>query len=119
LPPRLDGHEARLDDNQECPTVSLSQSSPDRLAQSQLLLFDGLADQVALSEEKRRRMLRLSTQEWSEWSRLKSDGPLPLRPGLSVMLRRLGAASHRLDKMVGNAPLSRPTAAVLLNQSRH
>lgn len=69
------------------------------LARNQLRLFDGLGDRIALSEDERRRVLLLSEQEWTDWSRVKSGGPLPQNPTLPLMLRRLGAAAYRLEKM--------------------
>jgi hypothetical protein len=66
------------------------------ITRSQFRVFDGIGDRIAMTEEDRRRVLLLSPAEWSEWSRVPHGGPLPLEPGLPIMLRRLGAATHRL-----------------------
>lgn len=68
----------------------------DDITRSQFRVFDGIGDCMAMSAEDRRRVLLLSPEEWSAWSRVPQGGPLPACPGLPVMLRRLGAASHRL-----------------------
>jgi hypothetical protein len=75
------------------------QASPDLIARSQLRIFEGASDQIALSDEARRRVLLLSQEEWEAWSRLKSGGVLPSRPALPTMLRRLGTAAYRIEKM--------------------
>ncbi|HET6182313.1 MAG TPA: hypothetical protein VFA03_01810 [Acetobacteraceae bacterium] len=74
-------------------------TTADRLAQRQFLVFEGVGDRIALSDEDRRRVLLLSPPEWSAWSALKSGGPVPPRPALPDMLRRLGAAAYRLERM--------------------
>jgi hypothetical protein len=68
----------------------------DNLARSQFNMFSALGEQMRLSEDEQRRVLLLSAKEWSDWSDFVQDGPLPARPQLPVMLRRLGSASHRL-----------------------
>jgi hypothetical protein len=52
--------------------------------------------QVNLDEERQRRLLFVSEQDWLDWSVFLRDGPLPARPDAPVMLRRLGAATYRL-----------------------
>lgn len=73
--------------------------TPYVIARDQLLIFDRIGDRIALSEEDRRRVLLLSEQEWSAWTRVPRGGEVPPEPPLPVMLRRLGAASHRLAVM--------------------
>ncbi len=68
----------------------------DDIARRQFRVFDGIGDRIAMSAEDRRRILLLSPEEWSAWSRVPNGGPLPARPGLPLMLQRLGAATHRL-----------------------
>jgi hypothetical protein len=75
---------------------SMTWRATDELARSQFHLFAELGEQMQLTEDERRRALSLSDQEWSDWSEFVQDGPLPAQPQLSVMLRRLGSASHRL-----------------------
>ncbi len=52
--------------------------------------------QVNLDEERQRRLLLVSQQDWPDWSMFLRDGPLPARPEAPVMLRRLGATTYRL-----------------------
>lgn len=66
------------------------------IARDQFRIFDRIGDRIALSEDDRRRVLLLSDQEWSAWTRVLRGDEVPPEPPLPVMLRRLGAASHRL-----------------------
>jgi hypothetical protein len=75
---------------------SMTWFATDNLARSQFQLFSELGEQMQISDDHRRRVLLLSEQEWAQWSDFCQDGPLPSQPQLPVMLRRLGAASHRL-----------------------
>ena len=51
---------------------------------------------VNLDEERQRRLLLVSEQDWPDWCRFLRDGPLPARPEVPVMLLRLGVATYRL-----------------------
>src|SRR3954452_24364745 len=75
---------------------SMAWCATDNLARRQLQVFSQIGEQVQLSEVDRRRALRLSEREWADWTEVLHDGPLPAKPQLPVMLRRLGYASHRL-----------------------
>jgi hypothetical protein len=75
---------------------SMTWSATDDLARSQFQMFRELGEQMQLSRDDQRRVLRLSEHEWSDWSDFVLEGPLPGQPQLPVMLRRLGRASHRL-----------------------
>ena len=75
---------------------SLNWVAMDNLARSQFQMFRELGEEIQLSDDERRQALRLSEQEWNDWSGFMQDGPLPAQPQLPVMLRRLGSASHRL-----------------------
>ena len=68
----------------------------DAVARNQFHMFDQIGNEATLTDEDRRRMLRLSAEEWLAWSGLRNGGAVPVLPALPVMLRRLGAASHRL-----------------------
>jgi hypothetical protein len=68
----------------------------DDIAREQFRMFDGIGDRIALTDEDRRRVLLLSDEEWSAWSRVPHGGALPKHPEVSVILLRLGAAAHRL-----------------------
>jgi hypothetical protein len=75
---------------------SLTWIATDNLARSQFRLFGEIGEQIHLGEDDQRRVLLLSEQEWADWSDFRHDGPLPAKPELPVMLRRLGSATHRL-----------------------
>jgi len=70
--------------------------SLDHLVRDQFRLFGELADDLAIPPDDRRRLLLLSDTEWAAWSGLSDAGRLPSAPMPSLMLRRLGAATHRL-----------------------
>jgi hypothetical protein len=69
------------------------------IAREQFRMFDDIAQRTALAEENKRRLLRLSEQEWLAWSRVPRGGELPRHPEVAVILLRLGAAAHRLMVM--------------------
>ena len=75
---------------------NLTWSRTDSLARNQLQVFSQLGEQMALRPDDQRRVLLLSEEEWANWSGFVLYGPLPARPQLPVMLRRLGRASHQL-----------------------
>jgi len=75
---------------------SLTWIATDNLARSQFRMFSEIGEQIDLNEDAQRRVLLLSAQEWADWQEFRDAGPLPARPELPVMLRRLGSATHRL-----------------------
>ena len=79
--------------------MTVSRPDPHTLARNQFTLFDRQSSAITISDADRRRLLLLSEQEWSAWERIRHGGPVPLQPQLPVMLRRLGAASHRLARL--------------------
>ncbi|MGA3401957.1 MAG: hypothetical protein ABSC95_22310 [Acetobacteraceae bacterium] len=52
--------------------------------------------QVNLDDDRQRRLLLVTKADWTDWSMFLQDGPLPARPEVPVMLRRLGATTYRL-----------------------
>ena len=76
--------------------MSAARAGADAVARNEFRVFDLIANEIALADEDRRRVLRLSTQQWLAWSRLRNAGAVPQEPILSVMLRRLAAASYCL-----------------------
>lgn len=78
----------------------------DALARDQLHVFDRVGNEITISDEARRRVLLLSPQQWSAWARVRDGGPVPAEPGLSVMLRRLGSATHRLARLAERSGVS-------------
>ena len=68
----------------------------DHLVRDQLRLFGELGDSLAIPPDDRRRLLLLSAAEWVDWSGVSALRRLPSTPIPSLMLRRLGAANHRL-----------------------
>ena len=71
----------------------------DTLVRNQFGVFDMIGNEITISDDDRRRVLLLSPTEWSAWSMMRDGGPVPAEPGLPVMLRRLGAATHRLARI--------------------
>jgi hypothetical protein len=74
-------------------------SDQDILVRNQFHIFDRASSEIAAGDDVQRRILLLSRPEWSEWMSLRYGGPVPAEPALPVMLRRLGAATHRLTRM--------------------
>ena len=76
--------------------TTAARPSADAVARNQFRVFDRIGNETALTDEDRRRMLSLSTQQWLAWSAVRNGGPVPEEPILPVMLRRLAAASYRM-----------------------
>ncbi len=62
----------------------------------QFKTLDLVGRPLQLDEERQRRVLLIDRRDWPNWSTFLQDGPLPSHPEVSVMLRRLGAATYRL-----------------------
>jgi hypothetical protein len=75
----------------------LSWQTTDTLIRAQLAMFHALGDQIGLTRDDRRRVLRMDDPTWAAWAELLSDGPLPAEPPLPEMLRRLGTAAIHLS----------------------
>lgn len=71
-----------------------ARAGADAVARNQFRVFDLIANETALTDEDRQRMLLLSARQWLAWSRLRNGGPVPQEPVLPVMLRRLAAATY-------------------------
>lgn len=70
---------------------------PLMLARRQFDAFNQIGHGIAMTEERRRRLLSMSAQEWSAWEAFAQDGrtPPPLETLPDVLLR-LANASYRL-----------------------
>ena len=75
---------------------NFQQSSAATLLREQFQALDSVGSQLALDEERRRRILLIDRQAWPQWLRFMRDGPLPAQPAVPVMLRRLATATFRL-----------------------
>jgi hypothetical protein len=88
---------------------------PLMLARRQFDAFNEIGHGIAMSEERRRRLLSMSAQEWSAWEAFAQDGgaPPPLET-LPEVLLRLANASYRLavrtdrDRHTHQAGIMRP-----------
>jgi hypothetical protein len=76
--------------------MAIPHSCHESLLRGQIRVFREVGKDISLDEERARRVLLLSGDDWSRWSAFSSDGPMPAAPSISVMLRRLGAATYRL-----------------------
>ncbi len=78
---------------------------PLMLARRQFHAFNEIGHGIAISEERRRRLLSMSVQEWSAWEAFAQDGgtPPPLAT-LPEVLLRLANASYRLAVRTERAP---------------
>jgi len=66
------------------------------LLRDQFRTLRTVTTRMNLDEQRQRRLLLISRQDWPHWSTFLQDGPLPPRPEAPVMLLRLGAATFRL-----------------------
>ncbi len=78
---------------------TVNQGAPALLLRNQFRELHNVGAQVNLDEERQRRLLLVSPQDWPDWSVFLRDGPLPARPDVPVMLRRVGAATYRLASL--------------------
>jgi hypothetical protein len=88
----------------------------DHLVRDQLRLFGALGDELAIPADDRRRLLLLSQAEWAAWANVSGPGRLPSTPMLSLMLRRLGAANHRLAAIAERRAAWRGDASAAWNR---
>ena len=72
------------------------QSPAAMLLRDQFQALDSVSAELALDEERQRRILLIDQQAWPQWARFLRNGPLPAQPAVPVMLRRLAAATFRL-----------------------
>lgn len=75
---------------------AFQQSPAATLLRSQFKALESVGEQLALDEERRRRILLIDQQAWPQWARFLRNGPLPTQPAVPVMLRRVAAATFRL-----------------------
>lgn len=75
------------------------------LARRQFAAFHEIGQQVAINEDRQRRLLAMSPTEWSTWKRYVAQGGTP--PSVATvpeMLLRLANASYRLAVRAERAP---------------
>jgi hypothetical protein len=71
----------------------------DHLVRREFRSFLQAGDAIRMSEDDRRRALELSEREWTDWSGVLEDGPVPAEPVLPEMLQRLGSVTYELATM--------------------
>lgn len=85
----------------------------DNVARAQLLMLARLGDALHLSPDDCRRALDLSDPEWQAWRDFRDcRHPLPARPALPDMLRRVARVSFNLGIVaeIGGTPAGSRTA---------
>jgi hypothetical protein len=70
---------------------------PADIVRRELLLFLRMADQTGMGEDWAHRSLLVSQDDWRRWLGILHDAPLPSRPELPLLLRRLGYVTSRLE----------------------
>jgi hypothetical protein len=70
---------------------------PADIARRELRLFLSMADQTGMDEDWAHRSLLVSQDDWRQWLGILHDAPLPSRPKLPLLLRRLGYVTSRLE----------------------
>ena len=81
---------------------------PDSIARDQFAVFDMVCSEIAIPNDGRRRVLRLSVEEWSAWQRVRSGEPVPATLDLAAVLLRLGRVTHRLSVTAERSSIRRP-----------
>jgi uncharacterized protein (DUF1778 family) len=68
------------------------------IARRELRLFLSMAEENGMDAEGQRRWLLVSEDDWQRWLGILDDEPLPPRPALPLLLRRLGSLTSRMDQ---------------------
>jgi hypothetical protein len=71
------------------------------IARRELRLFLSMAAQSGMDTNRQHRSLLVSLDDWHRWLGILHDAPLPSRPGLPLLLRRLGYVTSRLERAPG------------------
>ena len=71
------------------------------IARRELRLFLDMAAHAGMEADRQHRPLLVSQDEWHRWLGVLKDAPLPSRPALSLLLRRLGYVTSRLERAPG------------------
>jgi hypothetical protein len=74
------------------------QTTAPEVAKRELGQFLRMAEDIGLDTTYQRRWLHMSPEEWQGWVGILQDEPLPPRPALPLLLRRLGHLNNRLDR---------------------
>ena len=74
----------------------MSEFGTDALVRTQFRSFEQLCSEISLTEEEQRQALHLSPAAWDTWRQAR-DGARIAASDLSVMLLRMGTATHRLS----------------------
>ena len=69
------------------------------IARRELRLFLSMAEQNGMDADGQRRWLLVSQDDWQSWLGILQDEPLPPRPALPLLLRRLGSLTSRMDRL--------------------
>jgi len=69
------------------------------IARKELRGFVATAQRAGLDQERLRRFVRVSPEDWQGWLRLLQDEPLPAGVRLPVFLRHIGYLHARLDRV--------------------
>ena len=69
------------------------------IARRELRLFLSMAEQNGMDSDGQRRWLLVSPDDWQRWLGILQDEPLPPRPALPLLLRRLGSLTSRMDRL--------------------
>jgi hypothetical protein len=68
------------------------------VARQELRLFLGMADRIGIDDDRQRRFLRMSQNEWQQLLAVLEDERLPPHPALPLLVRHLGYLTSRLDR---------------------
>ncbi|MDR3532140.1 MAG: hypothetical protein P4L90_16515 [Rhodopila sp.] len=85
---------------------NLAWQATDELTRAQLAMFHTLGDEISLTQDDRRRALNLDERAWVQWVDFLSDGPLPAKPPLPEILRRLAETASNLSIMAEGRGIS-------------
>jgi hypothetical protein len=68
------------------------------IARRELRLFLSVAEQTGMDADRQHRSLLVSQDDWHRWLGILQDAPLPSRPALPLLLRRLGYVTSRMER---------------------
>jgi hypothetical protein len=69
------------------------------IARRELRLFLSMAEENGMDVDGQRQWLLVSHGDWQSWLGILRGEPLPPRPALPLLLRRLGSLTSRMDRL--------------------
>ena len=71
-------------------------TDPETVLRDQFTTLLEVSQPLNLDADRQRKVLLIDRSDWMCWAHFLQNGPLPTKPTVPVMLRRLAAATYRL-----------------------